>query len=66
MSEHKSGRNSRAGLYISQHARDRLNRFIATYRLQTDQFMSQSTAVEYLLDHYESTAPQPERVREVA
>jgi uncharacterized protein YciW len=54
----------RVGLYLTVETRNRLNRFIAEQRLATDEFMSQSMAVELLLDHYKATAPQPERDRE--
>jgi hypothetical protein len=56
------------GVFLKPHTRDRLNKFVADHRLATGHFMSQSKAVDLLLDHYAATAPQPtaERVRELA
>lgn len=62
----KSNRDT-VGVYLKPHTRDRLNKFIADTRLATGRFMSQSAAVDALLDHYQTTAPkQPERTLELA
>jgi uncharacterized protein YciW len=50
------------GVFLKPHTRDRLNKFVADYRLATGRFMSQSTAIDLLLDHYAATQPvEPER-----
>lgn len=57
------------GVYLKPHTRDRLNKFIADYRLATGKFMSQSSALELLLDMYAvsaTPAKQVERPREYA
>jgi hypothetical protein len=62
--EHKTSKPTRVGLYLTIETRNRLNRFIAEQRLATDEFMSQSMAVNFLLDHYKATATTDEPVKE--
>lgn len=55
------------GVYLKPYTRDRLNKFVADYRFNTGRMMSQSAAIDLLLDHYEETATDapPERAREL-
>jgi hypothetical protein len=54
-------RRNTVGMYLKPRTRDRLNKFVAEYRLATGEYMSQSDAIDYLMDsYYESGAvPQP-------
>lgn len=54
----KPSTKDRVGMFVDPHTRDRLNKFVADHRLVTGEYISQSKAVEILLDHYRSTAPQ--------
>lgn len=54
----KNSPKDRVGMFVDPHTRDRLNKFVADHRLVTGEYISQSKAVEILLDHYRATSPQ--------
>lgn len=67
MDNNSKQHQGRVGMYLKLHTRNRLIKFAADYRVVTGKFLSQTAAIDLLLDHYAASNPQfVERAKELA